>query len=211
MTTKHPIYLGDTTGREHFELDFDAEGIRFVLLTGMTGSGKTVFHSHLYREFMRAYTPEELGFIFLDMTRSDFLESEWDARYLAQPIVHDIKEAFQVLESVGSDTDRKLVIHIEECDMVYRDRARMEAALDRLKAKENVMVVYSTSRPDPVYLADWMRRYIDMKVVFAVSSEADSRFLLGNDAATSFTLPGERIVAYQDKQVRCMPIEVRDL
>ena len=207
----HLVSLGNIIDGERLELDFDAEEISFVLLTGMTGSGKSVFHSHLYREFMRAYTPEELGFIFLDMTRSDFLESEWDARYLAQPIVHDIEEAFRVLESAGSDTDRKLVIHIEECDMVYRDRARMEAALDRLKAKENVMVVYSTSRPDPVYLADWMRRYIDMKVVFAVSSEADSRFLLGNDAATSFTLPGERIVAYQDKQVRCMPLSLLTL
>ncbi len=203
----HFIFFGDTVDGERLELDFDAEGIHFVLLTGMTGSGKSVFHSHLYREFVRAYTPEELGFIFLDMTRSDFLESEWDVRYLAQPIVRDIEEAFRVLENAGtSDTDRKLVIHIEECDMVYRDRARMEAALDRLKAKENVMVVYSTSRPDPVYLADWMRRYIDMKVVFVVSSEADSRFLLGNDAATLLTLPGERILSYRDKQVRCISI-----
>lgn len=203
----HSIYLGDVIDGERLELDFNAEEIRFVLLVGMTGSGKSVFHSHLYREFMCAYAPEELGFIFLDMTRVDF--ADWDPAYLAQPIVHDIEEAFQVLENAGTpDTDRKLLIHIEECDMVYRDRARMEAALDRLKTKENVMVVYSTSRSDPTYLAEWMRRYIDMKVVFAVSSMADSRFLLGNDAATSFTLPGERIVAYQDKQVRCMPLSL---
>jgi DNA segregation ATPase FtsK/SpoIIIE-like protein len=86
------------------------------------------------------------------------------------------KRRFKTLEDVaGSETDRKLVIHIEECDMVYRDRARMEAALDRLMAMGNILVVYSTSRPDPGYLADWVRRYIDMRVVFAVSSEVDSR------------------------------------
>lgn len=207
----HLISLGDTASGEQMELDFDAEEIRFILLTGMTGSGKTVFHSHLYREFMRAYTPEELGFIFLDMTRSDFLESEWDPAYLAHPIVHDIEEAFRVLESVGSDTDRKLVIHIEECDMVYRDRARMEAALDRLKVKKDILVVYSTSRIDPDYFIDWMKRYVDMKVIFRVATVTDSQFLLGSDIASSFTLPGERIVVYQDKQVQCMPIENGEL
>jgi len=205
----HLISLGDVIDGERLELDFDAEGIRFVLLTGMTGSGKSVFHSHLYREFMRAYTPEELGFIFLDMTRVDF--ADWNPAYLAQPIVHDIEEAFRVLESVGSDTDLKLVIHIEECDMVYRDRARMEAALDRLKAKKDILVVYSTSRIDPDYFIDWMKRYVDMKVIFRVATVTDSQFLLGSDIASSFTLPGERIVVYQDKQVQCMPIENGEL
>lgn len=202
----HLIFLGDGIDDGRLDLDFDAEEVHFILLVGRTVSGKSVFHSHLYREFMRAYTPEELGFIFLDMTRSEFLESEWDARYLAQPIVYDAEEAFQALENTGSDTDRKLVIHIEECDMVYRDRLRMEAALDRLKAKKNILVVYSTSRIDPKYFGEWMDRYVDMKVVFAVSSEDDSRFLLDNDIAASLTLPGERILAYQSKQVQCMPI-----
>ena len=207
----HLISIGDVMDGERLELDFDTEGIRFVLLVGMTGSGKSVFHSHLYREFMRAYTPEDLGFIFLDMTRSEFLESAWDARYLAQPITCGVEEAFQVLENVGiSDTDRKLVIHIEECDMVYRDRARMEAALDRLKAKGNVLVVYSTSRPDPAYLADWMRRYIDMAVVFAVSNEADSMFLLGSDQAMHFSAPGDRIVVSCGRQIRCVPFASSD-
>lgn len=205
----HLIYLGDVIDGERFELDFDAEEIRFVLLVGMTGSGKSVFHSHLYREFMRVYTPEELGFIFLDMTRSEFLESAWDARYLAQPITYGVEEAFQVLENVGtSDTDRKLVIHIEECDMAYRDRARMESALDRLKAKGSVLVVYSTSRIDPKYLGEWMDRYVDMKVIFAVSDEADSQFLLGNDTAASFTLPGERIIVQGERKIHLSPLAV---
>lgn len=208
----HLISLGDTVGGERMELDFDAEGIRFVLLAGMTGSGKSVFHSHLYREFMRVHTPEELGFIFLDMTRSEFLESKWDARYLVQPITYGVEEAFQVLENVGtSDTDRKLVIHIEECDMVYRDRARMEAALDRLKAKGDVLVVYSTSRIDPKYLGEWMDRYVDMKVIFRVATEEESMLLLGNGSAYHFKSPGERMVTYGDRQIQCEPLSLLTL
>lgn len=205
----HLISIGDVMDGERLELDFDTEGIRFVLLVGMTGSGKSVFHSHLYREFMRAYTPEDLGFIFLDMTRSEFLESKWDARYLVQPITYGVEEAFQALENVGtSDTDRKLVIHIEECDMVYRDRARMEAALDRLKEKGDVLVVYSTSRIDSKYLGEWMDRYVDMKVVFAVSDEADSQLLLDSDAAASFALPGERIIVQGGRKIHLSPLAV---
>ena len=203
----HLIFLGNIIDGERMEIDFDAEEIRFVLLVGQTGSGKSVFHSHLYREFMRAYSPEELGFVFLDMTRSEF--PEWDTRYLARPIVHDTEEALRTLEDIAeSETDRKIVIHIEECDMVYRDRARMEAALDRLIAKENILVVYSTSRIDPEYLGDWMDRYADMKVVFAVSNEADSNFLVGTYRAARLLSPGDRIIVHGGRKIQFIPLAV---
>jgi hypothetical protein len=204
MMTKHPIYLGDTIQGERFELDFDEAGIRFVLLVGMTGSGKSIFHTHLYKELMAKYTPAELGFVFMDMTRVDFVQ--WNSEYLVIPTIVDKAEALSVLETLKGEK-RTIFVHIEECDMVYHDRARFEKAIERiLNENKNIYIVYSTSRIDPEYFGEWMDRYVDMKVVFAVPNEADSRFLLGNNTAASFTLPGERIVAYQDKQVRCMPI-----
>lgn len=200
----HLISLGDTMDGEKIELDFDTEGIRFILLTGMTGSGKSMFHSRLYREFMHSYTLEELGFIFLDMTRSDFLESEWDVRYFVRPIAHDIEGMFSMLESAESDTARKLIIHVEECDMVYHDRARFEKAIEKiLNDKKNISIVYSTSRIDPNYLTDWLEKYIDMKVTFRVANLLDSQFLLGSDDAFLFREPGEHIISYGEKMMHC--------
>lgn len=44
----HLISLGDTVGGERLKLDFDAEGIHFVLLTGMTGSRRK-WVEHLFK------------------------------------------------------------------------------------------------------------------------------------------------------------------
>jgi DNA segregation ATPase FtsK/SpoIIIE-like protein len=198
-----PINFGKTDEGEDVNVDFDEAGIRFILLAGMTGSGKSVFATHLYRELMDAYTPAELGFVVLDMTRVSF--SDWGPAYLARLVITDPDEALAVLETL-KDEERKIFVHIEECDMVYRDRARFEKAIERIRHEnKNITIVYSTSRIDPDYLADWLEKYIDMKVVFRVASPVDSQFLLGSDAAFLLREPGERIVAYGDRLIPCRP------
>lgn len=198
-----PINFGKTDEGEDVCVDLEQAGIHFVLLAGMTGSGKSVFATHLYRELMDAYTLAELGFVVLDMTQVSF--SDWDPAYLARPVITDPDEALAVFETLQDDK-RMIFVHIEECDMVYRDRTRFEKAIERiLHENKNITIVYSTSRIDPDYLADWLEQYIDMKVVFRVANPVDSQFLLGSDATFLFREPGERIIAYGDKLIPCRP------
>lgn len=198
------VSLGTTETGEDVSVDLEKDGIRFILLVGATGSGKSVFHTHLYRAFMDTYSPVELGFVFMDMTRVDF--NDWDYRYLIRPTLTDPDEALHVLESL-KDEVRMIVVHIEECDMVYRDRVRFERALDHiLNENKNIFVVFSTSRIDPAYLTDWMEKYIDMKVVFRLATEEDSELLIGSDAAFLFREPGERMLVYGDKLIKCVPL-----
>lgn len=197
------VNLGKTEAGEDINLDFDQENIRFVLLIGRTGSGKSIFHNHLYSELMARYTPEEVGFIFMDMTRVDFVQ--WDSKYLARPVIVDAGEALDVLENLR-DEKRKIIVHIEECDMVHRDRAQFERGINNvLHNNKNIILVYSTSAMNFDYLTDWMENFVDLRVVFQVRDKETSRLLLGNDAAAMFTVPGERILAYHDKQVKCVP------
>ena len=110
------------------------------------------------------YSSEEIGFIFLDMTRVDFFN--WNSKYLLKPIEVDPKKAINVLSDFAEEESHKIVfIHIEECDMVFVDRELLERALDKLRKKNNVYIVYSTSRIDRSYLAEWLEKYIDMKII----------------------------------------------
>lgn len=201
-----PINFGKTDWGEDVIVDLEQEGIRFLLLAGKTRSGKTFSHTRLYRQLMANHTPAEHGFVFLDMTRLDF--SDWEyPDYLARPVTVDREEALGVLETL-TDEERSIVVHIEECDMVYHDRDRFEKAIERiLHENKNIFIVYSTSRIDPDYLADWMKKYVDMKIVFRVAHPLDSRLLLGSDIAFHFRDPGERILSYGDRQIPCIPIE----
>ncbi len=197
------INFGKNEDGVDVSLDFGSDGNRFMLLVGMTGSGKSVFHEHVYHDLMARYTPEEIGFIFMDMTRVDF--GGWDPAYLIRPVIVDSDEALGVLEMVHDET-RTIFIHIEENNMVHRDRLRFEKGIENaLHANANIVLVYSTSAIDPSYIPEWLEKYIDVRVVFRVATEADSVLLLGNASASAFTNPGERIVMYDDKQVKCIP------
>ncbi len=199
-----PINFGKTDEGKAVSLDLEQAEIRFILLAGMTGSGKSVFHTHLYREFMKQCTPSEVGFVFLDMTRLDFMD--WDARYLIRPTITDPAEALRALETL-KDEQRTIIVHIEECDMVYHDRARLEKAIERiLHENKKIYIVYSTSRIDPDYLTDWIEKYVDLKVIFRVAAAEDSMLLLGSGAALSLTFPGERILAFDGKVIKCAPL-----
>lgn len=200
---KNKIYLGNNQEGRNVELDFDEENIKFVLLAGQTGSGKSIFHNNLYNELLKKYSSDEIGFVFLDMTRIDF--GNWPTKYLIKPIIHDSREAIDVLyELANLETSKKVFVHIEECDMVYVDRKKVEGALEKFKEKNNFHIVYSTSRIDRDYLADWINRFIDLKVVFN-TNEDDSEFLLGNKIANQFKNPGERVLAFNNLQIVCQP------
>ena len=198
------IYLGVDKYGKRIELDFDEGNIHFVLLAGQTGAGKSVFHSNLYKELTENHSPEQLGFLFLDMTARDF--NDWLSEYLIRPVIHSPKEAIRALHELADlKLDKKIFVHIEECDMVYEDRKGMEDALDKLRSLKNIHVVYSTSRIDREYLGDWMKRIIDLKVIFAVPSDDDSLFLLGNTLASHFNDVGERVLASNGWQTLCKP------
>lgn len=199
-----PIYLGVDKHGKRIELDFDEGNIHFVLLAGQTGAGKSVFHSNLYKKLTENHSPEQLGFLFLDMTAIDF--NDWLSEYLIRPVIHSPKEAIRALHELADlKLDKKIFVHIEECDMVYEDRKGMEDALDKLRSLKNIYVVYSTSRIDREYLGDWMKRLIDLKVIFAVPNDDDSIFLLGNTLASHFNNVGEKVVASNGWQILCKP------
>ncbi len=195
--------FGKTEQGDDIDLDFDQENIRFVLLIGRTGSGKSIFHNHLYHELMERYTPDEIGFIFMDMTQVDF--GRWDSKYLARPVIVNEGEALDVLENL-KDEKRKIFVHIEECNMIHHDRSQFERGIDNiLRNNKNIILVYSTSAMNFSYLTDWIEKFVDLRVVFQIGDKESARLLLGNDDAATFAIPGERILTYHDKQIKCAP------
>ena len=204
------INLGINKDINRIELDFDKEKINFILLVGETGAGKSIFHRQLYKQLSEKYSSDEIGFVFLDNTMVDF--NDWESDYLIKSVFGKPKEAVKVLhELVGKNTNKKIFVHIEECDMVYADKKGVELALDKIKELKNIYIVYSTSRIDRGYLHDWMQRFVDLKVVFRVPTEDDSNFLIGNTTTSHFNSAGERVLVFNNQQVHCQPFTDKEV
>lgn len=214
---KMSVCLGEDKEGNEIYVDLEKEGIRLILLAGSAGSGKSVFDHYLYRQLMENNTPQELSLVLLDPTRTAFVDLKYP--HLLYPPVTDPDRALTVLEEVAEiaesrakgekDNTGVIIVHLEECDLFQLNRSRVYKALDKLiqtKAKSNVYFVFSTSRPDPEYLTDYLIRNFDLKVVFNCAHPKDSNLLLGNSLATTFTQPGERVIAYNNKQFLCQPL-----
>ncbi|MFH0767414.1 MAG: FtsK/SpoIIIE domain-containing protein [Bacillota bacterium] len=210
------IYAGkDIDGKDCF-IDLEKDNLHTVILTGTTGSGKSIFHYSMYKQLIEQNSSDELGFVFMDMTQVDF--AGWYSPYLYLPIILWTEQALNALELLAkeselrargkSDNKRAIVIHIEECDMMALDSHRFEQAwlsIEKHKDKNNMYIVFSTSRPSPDVLTETILKNTDLKVVFVLSSVRDSTLILGKSLAEKFTIPGQKALAYNNKEVITYP------
>jgi len=209
---KSNIYVGKDDGGSSLFIDLEKENLHTILLVGQTGSGKSIFHYSLYMQLMEQNSPEELGFVFLDMIRVDF--SDWESDYLYLPPIVDVEKGLNTLELLGNESiqrakgkskkERAILIHIEECDMVYYDPARFKRAwlnITKHRNVNNMYLVFSTSRPSPAVLTKTILNETDLKVVFTLASREDSVHVLGKSVAEKFVKPGEKMLVYDGKEI----------
>ena len=161
------VRLGMDVSGKGVYLDFATTHL--MLLLGSTGSGKSVFHYHLYKSLVEQNTPNEIGFIFLDMTQVDFVDS--DSPYLVQPREVRVEQSLLVLEELSREAPsaKQIFVHIEECNMVVQCWERTMNALRALCEKRpDVHVMYSTSKlPSPSdAVPSEMLALADTQVVF---------------------------------------------
>lgn len=209
------VFTGNDLKGKKYYLDLKKENLHTIFLTGTTGSGKSIFHYSIYKQLMEQNTPDELGFVFMDMTQVDF--AKWYSPYLYLPIIFWTEQALNALELLAkeselraqgkSDNKRAIVIHIEECDMMALDSHRFEQAwlkIAEYKDKNNIYIVFSTSRPSADVFTEIIRKNTDLKVVFNLFTERDSRSILGKSLAEKLEV-GQKVLVYKNEQIIINP------
>ncbi len=166
------IYIGRDWKKNKVFINFNKENIHRIVLSGESGSGKSIFHSSLYQQLVQQNTPEQLGFVFLDMTKLDFSNFPYSA-YLYKPVIVDMQKALECFDKLGKESKSKkpksILIHIEECDMIYHDRKRFEQAWLNIasnKDKNDVFIVFSSSRCCPEVFTKTILDNTDLKILF---------------------------------------------
>jgi DNA segregation ATPase FtsK/SpoIIIE-like protein len=127
------LHFGKDKNDKDIYIDLQKENLHTMFMTGSTGTGKSILHYYLYKQLMDQNTPEELGFVFMDMTRVDFIL--WKNPYLYQPVIITQDKAIDVLEKLANENPKKknIFIHIEECDMFMLGRDRIENAWEKIQ------------------------------------------------------------------------------
>jgi len=218
------VNLGIDTKGDKVEVDLGKENLRSILLVGSTGSGKSVFHFNLYKQLIENNSPEDLKLALFDFLHCDFLE--FKSPHLLFPPVKNLDEAIERFDELGKESVRQangkaqsrqtILIHIEEChfmddDVVSKRFIKAYKEIVKHRDKNNMIMIYSSSRPNNDVFPPMMRSNADIIAVFNLSSALDSNFILGDKSATKLTLPGQRILVFKSKRIMCKPFSDKDV
>jgi hypothetical protein len=161
-----------------------------MLLTGQSGSGKSVLQDKLIDRLVKGHTPETLQFVLLDMTSVDFEDlREKHKEFIQKYVAINSEEGLSVLEEMvdlsqsridESVTKPLIFICIEECDMAFIEPPRFENALMKINAnakQANMKLIFSTSRPAPDVISKQLMDSFDLIVAGQLASDADHEYL----------------------------------
>jgi len=201
------LHFGKDNNGKDIYIDIQKERLHTIFMTGTTGSGKSILHYYLYQQLMKNNSPEELKFVFLDMTRVDF--GNWNKDYLYLPVVNDPSQALNALEMLANQNELKktVFIHVEECDMFLYSSERFINAWKKIKNNKNMFILFSTSRPSPEIVTNEFLSNTDLKLIFNLASEDDSITVLGKSMAEKLINSGEKIICYKKKEILTAPFD----
>lgn len=201
------INLGKDFQGNDIWIDLYKENIHTIFLTGSTGTGKGILHLYIYKQLMENNSPNELGFVFMDMTRLDFVS--WKTPFLHIPVIVDEEKSFKTFKELANYNGGKTIfIHIEECDMVVQHGGAFEEIWEKIHKNKNIYIIFSTSRPSmPDVFTFNIKMSTDMIITFQLSSYLDSRWVLGRAGAEKFISPGEKNIFYKNKEILSVPFD----
>ena len=203
------LNFGKDKNNKDILIDLQKEHLHTIFMAGATGTGKSILHYYLYNQLMKNNTSDELGFIFMDMTQVDF--NTWNKSYLYLPVITDQDYALNALELLANQDkfNKKIFVYIEECDMFLVGADRFINAWKKIHNKRNLHIVFSTSRPSPDIFTEKLKQNTDIKIAFNLSSERDSQTVLDKSIAENFTLHGEKIIVYKNREIITSPLDIK--
>ena len=204
-----PVMMGkDTNGKT---VILDLAKAPHLLITGCTGSGKTVFMDSCIHSLMFRYTPCELKLVLVDCKVVEFSKYN-DLPYLQFPVINSTNDTLQALQWLNMEMDRRykvlseagcrdirtlneqrpcslpyIVMIIDEfSDYMIEARSQMESQLARLCAigrAVGIHLIISTSRPCHDVLSGGIMANFPTRIAFRVACHSDSRRILAVDDA----------------------------
>ena len=199
------------------------EDMPHILIAGAKGSGRSMFVNSCILSMCSRRRPEELKLILIDPKHVDFAVYDGLPHLLASPVyepekaLNALKWAYSEMEKRTADfaslrvrnlasfnrkqnkKDRlpEIVIVINELsDIVYSAGSDIEGMIMRLAQKSGASGIYmmiASQRPSPDVFTTMIKSNIPARAVFSITSDAESRNIIGTSDAMRLTGRGDML------------------
>jgi S-DNA-T family DNA segregation ATPase FtsK/SpoIIIE len=175
--------------------------VAHVLVSGMTGSGKTVLLQDLILSLAMTNAPREMVLVLVDPKGSAFSLFE-PLPHLARPVVTGHEEAAEALQSLlrlmerrmEEENPRVVVVIDELADLLMTGGDAIQEPLTRLLQRGRgvgIHVVAATQKPTASVLGSLVKANFPVRLVGKVSSANDARVASGWSGTGAERLQGQ--------------------
>ena len=202
----------------------DLASISGMLISGTTGSGKTVFVQSLIVEMMRQYTPNDLRFIIYDSKRIDYVNF-YNSLYSLFPKVMSIFDLPKVLSWLRAEIEKRyehiteinsmphIFLILDDCGSFISSKGYTFEDIVEILQKARQVKIHCwmvTSTPTNDMSSIELRANIPTRVAFHVTSKSLSKTILGFEGAEMLCMPGELIFGQGVSLTKCNSYYLED-
>jgi S-DNA-T family DNA segregation ATPase FtsK/SpoIIIE len=204
--------------------------VAHVLISGNTGSGKTVLARTMVLSLARYNLPRTLQLVLIDAKRRGF-EPLSTLPHLLTSLIHRPERAAELLQRLVSEMERRdlaarqsprIVVFIDElADLVMAGGGAIEGPLTRLAQRgreAGIHLVACTQRPSAAVIGGLIKSNFPVRIVGSVASAEDAKVAAGlpRTGAERLMGKGDFLVVARGEQFRVQgayasPAEIRTL
>lgn len=184
----------------------DLNELKNILISGTTGSGKSIFLHTVLVELLARNTAEELKAVIFDPKRVEFPKYNKDP-HLLFPVLKDDKDETvkalndllnivnERLENKGKKYPEIVVVVDEYCELFYVDEKVNDLVIKILKHGSEVGVhfILALQRPTKEIVNDELKDLIPCRIALLNSLKEDSKLLIGTEYAINLKGNGDML------------------
>lgn len=185
----------------------DITEIGSFLISGATGSGKSVFLHSVICTLLKTKTPQEVGLLLIDPKMGIEMMMYENISHLIYPVITNPEESYGILTKVVKEREKNrevpkhIVVLIDEfADLMLcgigKDIEKMLCKIATEGKELGIYMFLSTSKASDTVFTEELRKYIQNRISFALPNKEDSSIVIGEEGGE--TLLGNGGMIYKD-------------
>lgn len=172
------------------------------LISGSTGTGKSVFIESVIYTLLKTKNPSDIKFVIIEPKMGFEIMQYEGIPYLLSIVGFDTQKSYETLTKLVKDREKtkenpkNIVVLIDEFASLMSSNEGFEEILCKIAKQGEELGIYillSTSKPSNTVFTEKLTKCIPNRIAFALATKEDSTRVIGEEGGETLTGNGDMI------------------